>query len=210
LSQKLPTVSIMHKYPGTDVDMVGIDNEGGMDILVRHLYNQGHRRIAFLGRCAKLHWANARFGGYVAALSALGLEYRPDWVVDVDFDTISLLDADWSGHEARVEKLTSEGITAWVCATEPAGWMMHDWLTRRGIRVPEDVSITGFHRPAKLESSSLDLTSVGSSYEAIGAASLKRLQLRIQNPAEASRTVLFPCEFYPGSTVGPAASHVLQ
>jgi DNA-binding LacI/PurR family transcriptional regulator len=49
LSQKLPTVSIMHKYPGTDVDMVGIDNEGGMEILIRELYNKGHRRIAFLG-----------------------------------------------------------------------------------------------------------------------------------------------------------------
>jgi DNA-binding LacI/PurR family transcriptional regulator len=181
LCQKLPTVSIMHKYPGTDVDMVGIDNEGGMEILVRELYNKGHRRIAFLGRCAKLHWSTARFSGYVSALASLELEYRPDWVVDVDFDTISKKDAEWTGHEAKVEKLTSEGITAWVCATEPAGWIMHDWLTRRGIRVPEDVSITGFHRPAQ------------------------RLQFRIQNPSETSRTVLFPCEFHPGTTIGPVA-----
>ena len=204
LSQLLPTVSIMHKYPGTDVDMVGIDNEGGMEVLIRTLYEKGHRRIAFLGRCSKLHWATARFSGYVAALSSFELEYRPDWVVDVDFDTISKKEAVWDEHEAKVERLTSEGITAWVCATEPAGWKVHEWLSRRGLRVPEDVSITGFHRPTQPEAGSLDLTSVGASYEAIGGAALKRLQFRIQNPSESSRTVLFPCEFHAGTTVGHA------
>jgi DNA-binding LacI/PurR family transcriptional regulator len=203
LSQKLPTVSIMHKYPGTDVDMVGIDNEGGMDILVRQLYDHGHRHIAFLGRCAKLHWANARFSGYVAAMASLGLEYRPDWVVDVDFEVIANKEAEWRRHEAQVEKLTAGGITAWVCATEPGGWMVHDWLTRSGLRVPQDVSVTGFHRPSTTDGTSLDLTSVGSSYEAIGAAALKRLHYRIHNPSETSRTVLFQCEFHPGTTVGP-------
>ena len=203
LSQKLPTVSIMHKYPGADVDVVGLDNEGGMEMLVRELHRLGHRRIAFLGRCAKLHWSTARFGGYVAALASLNLEYRPEWVIEVDFDTLSKMDAAWSGHEAKIGKLTAEGITAWVCATEPAGWIAHDCLSRRGIRVPEDVSVTGFHRPSVPETSTVDLTSVGASYEEIGGAALKRLHFRIQNPAEAARTILFPCEYHPGSTVGP-------
>ena len=34
LSKQLPTVSLMHKYPGVDIDVVGLDNEGGMDALV--------------------------------------------------------------------------------------------------------------------------------------------------------------------------------
>jgi DNA-binding LacI/PurR family transcriptional regulator len=208
LSHKLPTVSIMHRYPGKGVDMIGIDNEGGMEMLVRSLYDQGHRRIAFLGRCAKLHWSTARFSGYVAALASLGLEYRPEWVIDVDFDTISLYDSQWEGHEEKVAKLTAQGVTAWVCATEPAGWIVHDFLTRRGLRVPEDVSVTGFHRPAQTETAKHDLTSVGASYEAIGGAALKRLQFRIQNPAETSRTILFPCEYHSGTTIGPAPSAV--
>ncbi|SDU27673.1 transcriptional regulator, LacI family [Verrucomicrobium sp. GAS474] len=206
LSQKLPTVSIMHKYPGTDVDMVGLDNEGGMDLLVRELYAKGHRKIAFVGRCSQLHWSTARFGGYVAALASLGIEYRPDWVIDVDFDTLSSKEAGWEGYGEKVEKLRKAGITAWVCSTEPAGWMLHDWFTARGLRVPEDVSITGFHRPNQAESSRPDLTSVGASYEAIGAAALKRLQIRIKNPAESCRSILFPSDFYPGSTVGPVPS----
>ena len=206
LNQKMPVVSIMHKYPGTDVDVVGIDNEGGMQLLIRRLYDLGHRKIGFLGRCASLHWATARFGGYVSTLASLGLEYDPERVIDVDFDVIAHQDGEWSGQEERVLKLTREGVTAWVCSAEPAGWKVNEWLTRAGLRVPEDVSITGFHRPSNRESTNVDLTSVGSSYEAIGAASLKRLQYRIKNPSETSRTVLFPCEFHAGTTVGPVRS----
>jgi DNA-binding LacI/PurR family transcriptional regulator len=201
LSAKLPVVSIMHKYPGTDVDMVGIDNEGGIELLVRELHARGHRKIAFVGRCGRLHWANTRFAGYVAALASLGMEYQPRWVVDVDFDTIATQDAGWDTYLPEVERLIGEGVTAWVCASEPAGWQLHSWLTARGIRVPEDMSITGFHRPTAQEAAHPDLTSVGASYEAIGAAALKRLHYRIHNPAETPRTVLFPCEFYPGTTI---------
>jgi DNA-binding LacI/PurR family transcriptional regulator len=206
LSSKLPVVSIMHNYPGTEVDMVGIDNEGGMEILTRELYNQGHRRFAFIGRCARLHWSLARFGGYVAALASLGLEYQPNRVVDVDFDTLSHKQAEWAGYDAAIESLLAQGVTAWVCATEPAGWMLHDWFSRRGIRIPEDVSITGYHRPDQRELSQPDLTSIGASYEAIGAAALHRLQYRLQNPSETSRCILFPCEFNAGTTIGPVSA----
>ena len=199
LSEKFPTVSIMHKYSGLDVDMVGIDNEGGMEILVRDLHAKGHRKIAFFGRCGQLHWANARFGGYVAALASLGLEYRPERVVEVDFDAIASIDAKWSDYGPRVEKIMADGVTAWICVTEPAGCELHRWLAERGYRIPEDVSVTGFHRGG----GGLDLTSVGASYESIGAAALKRLCHRIHNPAESTRTILFPCEYYPGSTTGP-------
>lgn len=204
LSEKLPTVSIMHKYAGLDVDMVGIDNEGGMEVLVGKLFEAGHRKIAFLGRCGKLHWANVRFGGYVSALTSLGLEYRPERVVDVAFETLASIATDWEKYAAQIDKVMSEGVTAWVCSSEPAGWFLHRYLTSKGYKVPQDVSVTGFHRPTAGEPNQADLTSVGASYEGIGAAALKRLCLRIQNPAETSRTILFPCEYYAGSTIGPA------
>lgn len=202
LSQKLPTVSIMHKYPGTDLDLVGIDNEGGMSQLLHTLYARGHRKIGFLGRCGQLHWANARLGGYVSALTELGLEYDPGLVVDADFDALSSPSGDWTPYLARAEALTrKKGVTAWMCAAEPGGLQLHDYLIARGLRVPQDVSITGFHRHPEVLDGTADLTSVGVSYEAIGAAALKRLLFRIQNPVETCRTILFPCELHPGKTI---------
>ena len=204
LSKKLPTVSIMHKYPGVDVDVVGIDNDGGMSVLLRELYEKGHRKIGFLGRCGQLHWANARLGGYVAGLTELGLEYRQEWVVDVDFNVLTDPRGDYEEYAKKVAQITREqGVTAWMCVTEPTGWQLYDQLQAAGFRIPEDVSITGFHRPSALWDNHQNLTSVGASYEAIGAAALKRLLFRIQNPAETCRAVLFPCEMHRGESVGP-------
>lgn len=211
LSEMLPVVSIMHKYPGLDMDMIGIDNEEGMEILLRHLYELGHRRIGFFGRCGQVHWANVRFGGYVAGLAALGLEYHPEWVIDAPFEDVSNYDAPWTGCTEAAERLVRDGgVTALVCVSEPGGWQLHRWLTSRGLRVPEDVSITGFHRPAFREPGQPDLTSVSASYEGIGAAALRRLLYRVQNPLETSRTILFPSEFYPGETaVSPLDSRTV-
>lgn len=204
LSQKLPTVSIMHKYPGTDLDLVGVDNEGGISELLHALYEKGHRKIGFLGRCGQLHWANARLGGYVAGLTEVGLEYNPDWVVDVDFDALANVNGEWSPYLEKVENLVrKKGVTAWMCAAEPGGIQLHKYLVARGLRVPEDVSITGFHRHPEVLEDAPDLTSVGVSYEAIGAAALKRLLFRIQNPVETCRSILFPCELHRGNTIAP-------
>lgn len=201
LSKHLPLVSIMHRYPGTDVDMIGIDNEGGIGLLVRHLHEQGHRKIGFVGRCAQLHWANVRFGGYVAALSALDLEYSRERVLDVSFDTLNNYEGSWAKVLPRAERLTREGVTAWICASEPGGWQLHQFLTGKKLRVPEDVSVTGFHRPNFRDPARPDLASVSASYEAIGSAALRRLLYRIQNPLETSRMILFPCDLYAGRTV---------
>lgn len=205
LSAKLPTVSIVHRYSGVDMDLVGIDNEGGMSLLMQELYARGHRKFAFIGRCGRLHWANARFGGYVAALSALGLDYDGRSIVDVDFETLTNFHASWERHADRVEAMVRrDGVTALVCASEPAGWGVHHHLTARGLRIPQDVSLTGFHRPSGERQPHPDLTSVGASYEAIGAAALRRLLSRIRNMADSPRTILFPCELYRGGTIGTA------
>ena len=204
LSKKMPIVSIMHKYPGTGIDMIGIDNEEGMALLVEQLYNQGHRKIGFFGRCKQLHWANVRFGGYVAALTAHGLKFNAKHVIDTSFEDAINFESDWSQYTPQAEKLTKQGVTAWICVSEPAGWNLNQYLTKQGLRVPQDVSITGFHRPTPPEPNQPDMTSVSASHEAIGAAAMRRLLHRIQNPAETSRAILFPCEPYQGQTTGPA------
>ena len=203
LSRARPTVSIAHKYPGVDTDVLGIDNQDGIDAVVRHLYDLGHRKIGFLGRCGELHWAAVRFGAYAAALTSLGLPYRPEWVVDVDFERLTNLESNWDEYGEQAGRLADEGVRAWVCASEPAGWQLTDWLRKHGLRVPQDVSVAGFHAPDRPEMNKPRLTSVRASYEAIGAAALKRVLYRIQNPAESNRTILFPGELAVGETTAP-------
>lgn len=201
LSERMPVVSVMHKYPGVDMDVVGLDNLGGMELLMHHLYERGHRKIGFFGRCGQIPWANERFGGYVAGLTGLGLEYRSGCVVDGRFEDMSDYHAAWTEAVAAAERLVHEHrVTAFACASETAGWRLCRHFEERGIRVPQDVAITGFHRALFSSPDQPDLTTVVASYEAIGAAALRRLLFRIQNPAETSRAILFPCSLHRGAT----------
>jgi DNA-binding LacI/PurR family transcriptional regulator len=38
----------------------------------------------------------------------------------------------------------TRGITAWVCCTDPTAMFAVDFLKKRGVRVPEDISVVGF------------------------------------------------------------------
>ena len=209
ISRRFATVSITHRYPGVDLDLIGVDNHEGADLLVSHLHGLGHRRIGFLGRCPDLHWATQRFAGYVAALNRLGLAYEPGWVVDMSLAALTDPRHAFAVSEeplAQVERCArGEGVRAWVCSSETVGQGLHRWVQARpggGLRVPEELSLTGFHRsPAGAGAEEQPpLTSVTASYQAMGAAALKRLLFRIQNPVESTRRVLFPFELYPGVT----------
>ncbi len=205
LSRLLPVVSIMHKYPGLDTDMVGIDNEEGIRLLLRHLVDLRHRRIGFFGRSGHFHWAAARFAGYVLGLTQLNIPYNEALVCDAEYEDIKHYNAKWSQPCLEAERLVrEENVTAFVCVSESAGWELHNHLTSKGIRIPEDVSITGFHRSGSPGNPMADLTSTSASYEALGAAALRRVFYRIQNPQESPRTISFQCRLYNGSTTGPA------
>ena len=99
--------------------------------------------------------------------------------------------------------VAADGVRAWVCVSEPVGWQLTDRLRGHGLRVPEDVSVVGFHPPERPRTNKPRLTSVRASYEVIGAAALKKVLYRIQNPAESTRTILFPGELTIGETTAP-------
>ena len=203
LTKSMPSVSIAHKYAGVDIDVLSIDNQGGVELLMNRLHGLGHRRIGFFGRCGSLYWSSARFGAYVTAMTSLGLTYRPEWVVDVDLERLTNPELSWSEYCEKGREIVRDGVTAWICASEPAGWALMDCLQAEGIRVPEDVSVVGFHAPDQPMAGKPLLTSVKASYEAIGAAALRRVLYRVQNPAESNRSILFPCELQIGRSTAP-------
>ena len=77
LRKKVPVVSIIHDYPGTDVDVVSTDDRGGMYLLVGHLAAAKYRRIGFFGLCPEMTWSSSRFAGFVDAAVRHGRGFDP-------------------------------------------------------------------------------------------------------------------------------------
>jgi DNA-binding LacI/PurR family transcriptional regulator len=125
--------------PGQPGVSVGSDNfQGGFDITA-HLLDQGCRRIAFLGH-ADSHYPEfaERYRGHAEALRARGL--TPE--AALQHDAITTED---SGHNACLALLDrGERFDAVCAASDLIAIGALRALRERGLRVPDDVAVTGF------------------------------------------------------------------
>lgn len=202
ISQRLCTVAVLESYSQPGIDIIDTDDASAMVALVERLAEAGHRRIGFLSWYYPVggHWVARRFSGYVEALYGQGLEFRPDWVINVAKNTPPLYPAAVADAVAR--KIREDGVTAWVCAADHQAYQLALDLPARGLRVPEDCSITGFDGldPATGQKR---MTSMRVPHEQIGSAAVTRLVNRIQHPKAPRRKILVEAEYVAGETIAP-------
>ena len=135
---ELPCIGIDMNLEGDNVEVVMSDNEGGAIAAVRHLYDLGHRRIATITGMVDSRPGVDRLRGYRAAVQAVGLAYRDDYVAYGDFYAES-------GREATAKLLDlDEPPTAIFAAADMMAIGAIRAAAEAGIRVPEDLSIVGF------------------------------------------------------------------
>jgi LacI family transcriptional regulator len=114
------------------------DNFEGGRLATHHLLTLGHRSIAFIAGDPRHPDANERLRGYRAALAAAEVPFRPELVVPGQY-------SEDSGRMA-VERLldSREPFTAIFASNDQMAFGAGLALHRRGMRVPEDVSLVGF------------------------------------------------------------------
>lgn len=202
ISRKLSTVAVLESYNHPGIDIIDTDDSSAELTLTNTLIAAGHRRIGFLSWAYPVggHWVARRFSGYVEALFVQGLEFHPEWVINVHKNGPRLTPPQVSETVARL--IREEHVTAWVCAADHQAYPLMQDLQNRGIRVPEDCSLTGFdglEPPTGLRRA----TSMRVPHEHIGASALTRLVNRIQHPASPRRKILVEAQLVNGFTVAP-------
>ncbi|WUR12215.1 substrate-binding domain-containing protein [[Empedobacter] haloabium] len=115
-----------------------VDNEHGAWLATRHLLDLGHRRIVFITGPASSSDANERLAGYRRAMAEADVAVDPQLVVEGDFHEPSGL--------AAINRLLERDVpfTAVFAANDLSAYGARLALYRKGIRVPEDVSLVGF------------------------------------------------------------------
>lgn len=202
IASRISTVSVLESYNEPGIDIVDTDDAPAILDLVLRLSRAGHKRIGFVSWTYPVggHWVARRFSGYVEALFYQGLEFRPEWVLNVHKNSPRLQPAEVGDTVARLSK--SDGVTAWVCAADHQAYPLIQNLSARGIRVPEDCSITGFdglQPPPGLRRA----TSMIVPHEHIGASAMTRLVNRMQHPASPRRKILVEAQLVLGETIAP-------
>ncbi|MBB0244575.1 LacI family DNA-binding transcriptional regulator [Streptomyces alkaliphilus] len=118
---------------------LAFDNRGGARALTEHLISLGHREIGYLAGPAERTTTRHRLEGHRAALDAAGLtDGAGDRVVHGRFDR----DSGYGGARELLRRFP--GLTAIAAANDTVALGACAALREAGLRVPEDVSVTGF------------------------------------------------------------------
>ncbi|MDP1580597.1 MAG: LacI family DNA-binding transcriptional regulator [Candidatus Didemnitutus sp.] len=202
ISRRVSTVSVLESYNHPGIDIIDTDDASGVLDLVLRLSQAGHQRIGFLSWDYPVggHWVARRFSGYVEALYYQGLEFRPEWVLNVHKAETRLSPEEVTSAVVRI--MERDRVTAWVCAADHQAYPLIKDLRLRGVQVPAQCSITGFdglEPPPGLPRA----TSMRVPHEHIGSSALTRLISRIQHPTSPRRKIYVEGELVDGETIAP-------
>jgi DNA-binding LacI/PurR family transcriptional regulator len=202
LAKTAPIISLVHNYPGLSHDLVSTEDFTGIAKLVAKLAALGHRRCVYVTLSRDKEYLRLRAGGFLEGARYAGLDLARQRVVEDGF-------GDWKLENPRpILDAIKAGATAVVTDSDHAAYEVAEALAREGIRVPRDVSITGFNAIGEPGKKSLEFTSYDPNFVEMGRAAVRLAKWRLENPSAAFLQVTVRGRVVEGASVGPAPASV--
>jgi DNA-binding LacI/PurR family transcriptional regulator len=193
---RIPVVFYDVGSPRRNITNIRVNYRRGMEKLTSYLHSLGHRRIGFVGHHASLGPVNERITGLRdAAARCAGLQ------VETAADTDSF---EGGRRAARTLLAIQPRLTALVCVNDVMAIGVLRELRERGLRVPDDVSVTGFDNIDLSQFAQPALTTVHIPRDQIGRTICACLMNRDTPPLEHDFVV--DPELVLRESTGPAAS----
>lgn len=163
----MPALAVGRQRGGPLLPSVLLDDLGGIAAAVEHLVALGHRRVAYVGGPDDLVHGADRHQAWLEAVTGAGLVPGPDLVGDFTAA---------GGAKATAEAMAADPRpTAVVYANDLMAIAGIHQVVAAGLRVPEDVSVTGFDDVELAAHVSPPLTTVTTDAMAWGAQAATRL-----------------------------------
>jgi LacI family transcriptional regulator len=167
---RIPVVFYDVGAPRRNITNIRVNYRRGMEKVTSYLYSLGHRRVGFVGHHATLGPINERVK---VLLDAAGR------YMDLHVETVADSDTLEGGRRAaRALLVASPRLTAIVCVNDLMAVGALRELRERGLRVPEDVSVTGFDNVTLAQFCHPALTTVHIPRDQIGRTICKCLMNR--------------------------------
>ncbi|MEV6965584.1 LacI family DNA-binding transcriptional regulator [Hamadaea sp. NPDC051192] len=140
--------------PSFDVPTIGATNWAGGLAATEHLISLGHRRIGFVAGPRRLLCSRARLDGYRAGLEAAGIEVDDSLIQPGDF----YHESGFTSGTALLE--LPDPPTAVFASSDQMAFGVYEAVRRKGLRVPDDISVVGFDDLPEARWASPPLTTV--------------------------------------------------
>ncbi|HEY5478472.1 MAG TPA: substrate-binding domain-containing protein [Gaiellaceae bacterium] len=198
LSSDLPAMFVDNDVLGEHAGSVMSNNVESMATIVNHLYETGRRRIAHISGHYSTRPGTDRLLGFRSELERLRLPAPPEYVVEGDFFHDSGYDA------ANLLLALSEPPDAIACASDSMAVGAMAAIEEAGLRVPEDIAVTGFDDAEYAASVVPALTTVRQDALGMGTAAGEAVLRMLEKPGTSPPVVLIETELVVRESSEPA------
>ena len=137
--EDMPHIFLPRRVPHAAISHVAADHVQGARLLTQHLIALGRRRIGFERLPEVFETDHDRHAGYAQALQEAGIPYDPQQVISADTS-----DDNYGDRSLNAFTALREPPTAILFFTDPVAIKVLSLAKKRGIRVPQDLSIAGY------------------------------------------------------------------
>ncbi|MGD1979105.1 MAG: LacI family DNA-binding transcriptional regulator [Akkermansiaceae bacterium] len=202
LALKFPLVSLVEQEEERSLDCVDVDHFSGISMAIDHLRELGHRNIGFYTReyPVAASWSFRRYSAFLDKMARDRVRVRQQDLLGVFPRTFPSVEA---SIEAAADRTRNHGVTAWVCAADHQAYDLIDGFKKLGLKVPKDVSVTGYDgiaNPGRKDS----LTTIEIPFRAIGMTGAERLANRVRKRFGGRQHVSITGKLITGTSTGPA------
>ncbi|UBV42330.1 LacI family transcriptional regulator [Deinococcus taeanensis] len=198
VARRVPLIAVGRDVRGLGDCSIVMDNREGMRRIAHHLLALGHRTFAYITGAERQQDAVERRVAFTEALAEAGVQLSPTLVRSGNY-------TEEGGLLAAAELLEAgEPFTAMVCANDQMALGARLTLYRRGLTVPDDMSLTGFDDVFTSSLMTPPLTTVRQAIYDIGVVAAREA-LSLLEGQPAGRQVFVPELIVRESTGAPRA-----
>lgn len=134
------------------IDCVSNDDYYCSYMLTSYVISQGHKKLRFVGNFEATSSIKDRFMGFQKAMYENKLPAAFDEIIS---------DRDEKGQQIEIQLPAAKDMpTPFICNNDETAAMVIEALNKKGYKVPEDVSVTGFDNYLTQHTTSVPLTTV--------------------------------------------------
>ncbi|SDN13575.1 transcriptional regulator, LacI family [Psychrobacillus sp. OK028] len=156
------------------VGSVSIDNVRASKEMAMYLFERNHRDIAIIAGRKNTYVNSERIKGVQEAFKENGLELNLEGIMYADF-------SEQEAYEMSKKYLETKRPTAFLCFSDLMAFGVMKAVKEVGLKVPEDISITGFDDLVFSSYTDPQLTTIGQDFFEIGKLAAQLLEDLMEN-----------------------------
>ncbi|GAB3694651.1 LacI family DNA-binding transcriptional regulator [Spirosoma flavus] len=177
-------------FPEIQTDFVSLNNyKAALDAGV-HLLENGYKNIGLIAYKSGLFHMKERIRGYREALEQHGVTFRPEWLIEVGFDTIE------QEVKAGIDAMLASQapINALIFATYRLAISGLKYINELGLKVPDDLAIVSFGQAEAFDLYYCPITYLQQPMDDLGKMAVSVLANKLKHPQEPQKQVLMEAQ----------------